>query len=228
MGEAYKRDRRTSAGRVGSRRVAATGPADPANARDRRAQGTETRVRLLDAGLAVFAERGYHAARVDDIVRAAETSHGTFYLYFANKEELLRDLATVCAADLRLAASALQTDGASPASLENRNDALGEFVAAFMAAYARYGPVIRAWMEDQMGDSDINRMGVRVFTDIADALGERLAEADALATPARVGALMALLERVAYYAASGRLDAADPAMISTVTTVVRRGFFASA
>ena len=220
MGEAYKRDRRSS---VGGRRVATTRAADSGNARDRRAQGSETRERLLDAGLAVFAERGYHAARVDDIVRAAETSHGTFYLYFANKEELLRELATACAADLRLAANALQTVSSGAGS-----DALGEFVAAFMVTYARYGPVIRAWMEDQMGDSDINRLGVRVFTDIADALGERLAEADAIATPARVGALMALLERVAYYSASGRLDAEDPAMIATVTTVVRRGFFASA
>ncbi len=50
--------------------------------------------RLLDAGMRVFAERGYHAARVDDIVRAARTSHGTFYLYFANKEDLLCTLAT--------------------------------------------------------------------------------------------------------------------------------------
>jgi hypothetical protein len=115
-----------------------------------------------------------------------------------------------------------------PVASEDGADALGEFVTAFMATYARYGPVIRAWMEDQMGDSDINRMGVRVFTDIAGALAERLNEADAVATPARVGALMALLERVAYYAASGRLDATDPAMITTVTTVVRRGFFASA
>ncbi|HEY1740702.1 MAG TPA: helix-turn-helix domain-containing protein, partial [Acidimicrobiia bacterium] len=97
MGEAYKRDRRSSADRVSGRRVATTRPPDPGNARDRRAQGSETRLRLLDAGLAVFAERGYHAARVDDIVRAAETSHGTFYLYFANKEELLRDLASACA-----------------------------------------------------------------------------------------------------------------------------------
>jgi AcrR family transcriptional regulator len=36
--------------------------------------------RLLDAGVEVFAARGYHAARVDDIVKVAETSHGTFYL----------------------------------------------------------------------------------------------------------------------------------------------------
>src|SRR6476646_148098 len=94
MSEAYKRDRRGAGG---------------APARDRRAQGSATRQRLLDAGLDVFADRGYHAARVDDIVRVAETSHGTFYLYFANKEELLRDLATVCATDLRQAAGALES-----------------------------------------------------------------------------------------------------------------------
>ena len=56
--------------------------------------------KLFDAGMRVFAERGYHAARVDDIVRAARTSHGTFYLYFANKEDLLRALAVDCAEDL--------------------------------------------------------------------------------------------------------------------------------
>ena len=49
--------------------------------------------KLSDAGLRVFAERGYHQSRVDDIVRAARTSHGTFYLYFANKEDLLRQVA---------------------------------------------------------------------------------------------------------------------------------------
>ena len=48
--------------------------------------------KLFDAGMRVFAERGYHAARVDDIVRTARTSHGTFYLYFANKEDLLREI----------------------------------------------------------------------------------------------------------------------------------------
>ena len=58
-----------------------------------RAQGRKTMRRLLDAGMRVFADRGFHAARVDDIVRAARTSHGTFYLYFTNKEDLLRALA---------------------------------------------------------------------------------------------------------------------------------------
>ena len=49
--------------------------------------------KLLDAGAEVFATKGYYAARVDDIVKLAATSHGTFYLYFANKEDLFRALA---------------------------------------------------------------------------------------------------------------------------------------
>ncbi len=50
--------------------------------------------KLLDAGTQVFATRGYHAARVDDIVKLAKTSHGTFYLYFGGKSELLKELLT--------------------------------------------------------------------------------------------------------------------------------------
>src|SRR6266568_7793934 len=66
----------------------------PAQERKLRSQGKETLRRLLDAGMATFEKRGYHAARVDDIVKVAKTSHGTFYLYFANKEDLFRALAT--------------------------------------------------------------------------------------------------------------------------------------
>jgi AcrR family transcriptional regulator len=45
---------------------------------------------ILDAALAVFAERGLAAARLEDIAKLAGVSKGTIYLYFANKEELFR------------------------------------------------------------------------------------------------------------------------------------------
>src|SRR5919206_1173342 len=65
----------------------------PAQERELRAQGRKTMRRLLDAAMVVFEKRGFHAARVDDIVKVAKTSHGTFYLYFSNKEDLFRALA---------------------------------------------------------------------------------------------------------------------------------------
>lgn len=45
---------------------------------------------LLDAALAVFAERGYRNTRIDDIAEAAGVTKGTVYHYFATKEEVLR------------------------------------------------------------------------------------------------------------------------------------------
>lgn len=47
---------------------------------------------ILDAALAVFTEKGFDAARVDDIASRAGISKGAVYLYFDSKEALLRGL----------------------------------------------------------------------------------------------------------------------------------------
>src|SRR6202041_3931406 len=68
------------------------GGGTPAQDRELRAQGRETVRRLLDAGMIEFENRGFHGVRVDDGVRRAGISHGTFYLYFSNKEDLFKAL----------------------------------------------------------------------------------------------------------------------------------------
>jgi len=54
-----------------------------------RARGQRIESRLLTAGRAELAKQGLQALTVDHIVRRAHIAHGTFYLYFANKNELL-------------------------------------------------------------------------------------------------------------------------------------------
>jgi TetR/AcrR family fatty acid metabolism transcriptional regulator len=49
----------------------------------------EKRHRIIDAAVYVFAERGFHQARVSDIAKKAGVADGTIYLYFKNKEDLL-------------------------------------------------------------------------------------------------------------------------------------------
>ena len=44
----------------------------PAEGRELRARGQRTVRKLLDAGIEVFGTKGYHAARVDDIVKVGE------------------------------------------------------------------------------------------------------------------------------------------------------------
>ncbi|MDO9460372.1 MAG: helix-turn-helix domain-containing protein, partial [Alphaproteobacteria bacterium] len=47
---------------------------------------------ILDAALASFAEKGFNAARVEDIAARAGLSKGTVYLYFDSKQDMFRAL----------------------------------------------------------------------------------------------------------------------------------------
>jgi AcrR family transcriptional regulator len=47
---------------------------------------------ILDAALKVFAQKGFAAARMDDIAKAAGVTKGTIYLYFENKEAVFKSL----------------------------------------------------------------------------------------------------------------------------------------
>lgn len=50
------------------------------------ARGRATRQRLLDAAIAEFGEKGFHAASVSAITTRAGIGQGTFYIYFASKD----------------------------------------------------------------------------------------------------------------------------------------------
>jgi AcrR family transcriptional regulator len=195
----------------------------PARQRELRAQGRKTMRRLSDAGMRVFAERGYHQSRVDDIVRAARTSHGTFYLYFANKEDLLRALAVDCAQEMEALAEQIGPIDAGAEGFARLRD----FLERFVMTYRRYGVVIRAWMEDQVSDREVDRLGVRAFTHIANALGHQMADRGAANgdPAASVAALMALVERFSYALASRDLGFDDDETLDTLTVLVHRGFF---
>jgi len=52
----------------------------------------ERRQELLHAAREVFSSKGYHDAKVDDIVALAQVAKGTFYLYFADKRSIFVEL----------------------------------------------------------------------------------------------------------------------------------------
>ncbi|MFO0003231.1 MAG: TetR/AcrR family transcriptional regulator, partial [bacterium] len=58
-------------------------PVDPA--RDR----ADKHDLILEAAIEVFAEKGFHHARISDIARRAGVADGTIYLYFRNKDDVL-------------------------------------------------------------------------------------------------------------------------------------------
>lgn len=55
-------------------------------------RGRETREAILRAAEEVIGQRGYSAASITDITRAAGIAQGTFYIYFEGKEHVFREL----------------------------------------------------------------------------------------------------------------------------------------
>src|SRR5690349_13254711 len=53
----------------------------------------KTRLRLLQAALAVFSEKGPDGTVIDDVIAAADVARGTFYNHFSTTSELLLALA---------------------------------------------------------------------------------------------------------------------------------------
>ncbi|HWS24608.1 MAG TPA: TetR/AcrR family transcriptional regulator [Anaerolineales bacterium] len=51
-----------------------------------------TKEKILEAAIKVFAERGYHSTRVDDIADESKTSKGSIYFYFKSKQDIFLGL----------------------------------------------------------------------------------------------------------------------------------------
>lgn len=69
-------------------RTAMSHPVSPR--RDRKKQ--QTRRALLDAAILLFAERGIHGTRIEDITERVDLGKGAFYNYFPSKDALIADI----------------------------------------------------------------------------------------------------------------------------------------
>jgi AcrR family transcriptional regulator len=176
------------------------GGGQPAQGRELGAQGRKTVRKLLEAGLAEFDERGFQAVRVDDVVRRAKTSHGTFYLYFSNKDDLFKALLRDALHDMEV------ITGDFP--VVTRNDAgrqaLRSWVDRFCDTYAAHGAVIRILSQADVVGEEVWGDGLQLFFRVAEAITQgmtaaRMAEGEMPehAELTAVACLM-MLERVNY------------------------------
>jgi AcrR family transcriptional regulator len=196
----------------------------PAQERKLRTQGRKTLRRLLDAAITVFERRGYHAARVDDIVKVAKTSHGTFYLYFANKEDLFRALLADVTDEMTALSQSLGPIGSSKAGY----DELRAWLSRFFDLYEHYHPVIRAWTESEVGDPALSRLGVNVLGGLVQVLTVRISEvgpAVGIDPVVAATAAVAMVERFSYYVVSRNLGMDRGAALDTLTTMLHVGVF---
>ena len=203
----------TNSGTGGTHTAAGTTATD---GRLLRRQGQATRNRLLDAAVGVLADKGYHSSRVDDVVGQASVSHGTFYLYFSNKEDLFRALAERCADDVAQLAGDLGPIGSEP---DGRAE-LRRWLARYLEMYRSSGPVIRAWNEGQIADRKLARLGRVAFGRVCDALRAAMPSGGEL----EATALLAMVERFSY-SLSTRPFVDDDTALDALALVAHRSFF---
>ena len=145
----------------------------PAQDRELRAQGRQTVRRLLEAGLAEFDERGFQAVRVDDIVRRARTSHGTFYLYFSNKDDFFKALLRDALHDMGVITDAFP--------VVTRNDAgraaLRQWVHSFCETYAAHAAVIRILSQADVVGEEVWGDGLQLLFRLAEAITQGMTAA---------------------------------------------------
>ncbi|MCC6995860.1 MAG: TetR/AcrR family transcriptional regulator [Deltaproteobacteria bacterium] len=129
------------------------------------------RAQVLAVARRVFAERGYHATSVADIIEAAGIARGTFYLYFVSKrsifDELLDNLFSLLTAVLRRVD---MTPGAPP-PLEQMRDNMDRILGVL----DDNRDLTRILMREAVGlDADFDRKLAEFYGRVTDLIQHAL------------------------------------------------------
>ncbi|HET6952029.1 MAG TPA: helix-turn-helix domain-containing protein [Acidimicrobiales bacterium] len=142
----------------------------------RHEQAAATRGLLLAAACDVFEDRGYKATTVGAITDRAETAHGTFYLYFRNKEDAFCRVVEAVIADELVVGDIVPRGPAARTAIEDG-------VRSFVGLYERHAGLWRALLEGMLQSPRVRQ----VWLDLRRELVDRLA--GALAAQQQAGAM---------------------------------------
>jgi len=129
-------------------------------------QGRERKQQLVDAAMALFAERGYAATRILDICDRAGVAKGLFYWYFPTKLDLFTELVRSMRHRLRKAQADAMDPGADPLSRIHQGTAAS---VRFMAEHATYFALVEVERSDP-NIAESLRAGSHVYLDDVEAL----------------------------------------------------------
>jgi AcrR family transcriptional regulator len=105
---------------------------------------------VLASARDVFVDCGYHNTRVDDLVTAAGVSHGAFYRYFKNKEQLARILTARGAQTV--GATVLELPDLATLDGPNGPTLLRRWLRRYHDAHAHEAAMLRVWVDAAVQD----------------------------------------------------------------------------
>ena len=107
-------------------------------------RGRRTRERVVAAAHEVFVARGFNDTRMSDIAEQAGVSHGTVYVYFDSKADVLQAVVTQLLDDIAAELRVPQADDAS--------DRIAAANLRYLRVYTAHGRLLR--VVDEAGTAD--------------------------------------------------------------------------
>lgn len=93
----------------------------------------ERREQVLRSAIEVFAQKGYHATSVGDIIKRAAIARGTFYLYFENKRQIFEAILDMALRGLVSRLHRIELTPQSPPPLEQLRANVGRIIAFLLS-----------------------------------------------------------------------------------------------
>jgi AcrR family transcriptional regulator len=134
----------------------------------RQQQSAATQEQLLDAAREVFGERGYQATTVGAITSRANTAHGTFYLYFRNKQDAFAAVMAEVTDELYREADLRSPAGDARSSLEGS-------IRGFLEAFVRNSKLWRSLLEASFTNRDVEVVWLMLRSRFVDRIERDLA-----------------------------------------------------
>ncbi|MCP3984991.1 MAG: TetR/AcrR family transcriptional regulator [bacterium] len=122
-------------------------PALPADGTLLTARGVRSRAALLAAARRLFQSQGYANTKISDITREADRALGSFYTYFANKQEVLEQMAEDFKTEIETRLTEL--DLTRPEPFEVIRDMCAVHWSSCRAHSAELAAIFQASMQDE-------------------------------------------------------------------------------
>jgi AcrR family transcriptional regulator len=187
----------------------------------------ERRQQILTNARDVFAKRGYHAAKIDDIVAAAGVARGTFYLYFEDKRAIFEEIVDGTFATLGAAVMRVDTEHPSRTVASQIEENIQRIVHALLADPA----TTKILLSDAVGlDPAFDRKLLFFYEQIGKLLEESLVDGQERGIvargDARMFAIMTLgaMKEIMYQVVMHGLDYPEERIVTEIFRFLSAGY----
>lgn len=128
---------------------------------------------LLDAAIVEFNQNGYFNTSVDSITKRAGVSHGTFYLYYKNKQSIL----AILIGQIEEKISAIVNDKNNHAFLSPNNyEYFDRDLKLIVSVILESSGLFKAFVQGMVHNKDLFNLFARISYTIRDVFSERIKE----------------------------------------------------